>query len=82
VKVKLAATHQPVPPAPKGDSPFAAVEFDGLQVTPYVAEVMKGRPKVVYSYRATGLRAPKPGVPNPGSGVQAGSNGSTTKASA
>jgi hypothetical protein len=36
VKVKVAATVQPVLPSPAPGSPFTAVEFDGLTATPYV----------------------------------------------
>ena len=36
VKVKVAAQYQPVLPSPAAGSPFTAVEFDGLAVTPYV----------------------------------------------
>jgi hypothetical protein len=56
VTIKIAATHQPVPPS-AGGLPFAAVEFEGLTVTPYVDE-SGGRPRVAYSIRASGMRAP------------------------
>ena len=36
VKVKIAAQVQPVLPPPAPGSPFTAVEFDGMTVTPYV----------------------------------------------
>lgn len=36
VKVKIAATVQPVLPSPAPGSPFTAVEFEGLMATPYV----------------------------------------------
>jgi hypothetical protein len=49
--VKISADYQPV--APTG-TPFEAVEFDGMTVTPYVAN--NGR--MAYSFRATGIRAP------------------------
>ncbi len=78
VKVKLAAKHQPIPPAPVGDNPFPAVEFEGLSITPYVTEVMQGRFKVAYSLRASGLRSPKPAT---GGSSTSTSNGSQ-KASA
>lgn len=57
VVVKIAATHQPVPPEAAAGLPFRPVEFDGLTVTPYVAE-NGGRPRVAYSFRASGMRAP------------------------
>ena len=53
VKVKVASPQQPtLPPAP-GGAPFAAVEFTGLTVTPYVNQA--GR--LAYSVKATGVRA-------------------------
>lgn len=53
VSVKVLADVQPVP---DNGAPFAAVEFDGMTVTPYVGN--NGR--LAYSYRATGLRSPMP----------------------
>lgn len=53
-KVKVAADHQPVPPAKIAGFPFAPVEFDGLTITPYANN--KGR--IAHSFRASGLRAP------------------------
>jgi hypothetical protein len=53
-KVKIAADHQPVPPAKIAGFPFAPVEFDGLTITPYANN--KGR--IAHSFRASGLRAP------------------------
>ena len=57
VTVKIAATHQPVPPEAAAGLPFRPVEFDGLTVTPYVQE-SGSRPRVAYSFRATAMRAP------------------------
>jgi len=57
VTVKIAAPHQPVPPEAAAGLPFRPVEFDGLTVTPYVQE-SGGRPRVAYSFRAAGMRAP------------------------
>jgi hypothetical protein len=48
--VKILADRIPAPPT---RTPFEAVEFDGLQVTPYVND--KGR--MAYSLRATGIKA-------------------------
>ncbi|WP_308209051.1 plasmid replication, integration and excision activator [Actinoallomurus purpureus] len=56
VKVKLFGEHQPVPPAPSGGFPFAAVEFDGLTVTPYVDSKTD---RLAYSFRAKAIRDPK-----------------------
>ena len=57
VTVKIAAPHQPVPPAPANGLPFAAVEFDLLTVTPYVDDK---RGRVAYSFRAREMRSPAP----------------------
>ncbi|MEV5750924.1 plasmid replication, integration and excision activator [Actinoallomurus sp. NPDC052308] len=56
VKVKLFGEHQPVPPAPPAGFPFAAVEFDGLTVTPYVDSKSN---RLAYSFRAKAMRDPK-----------------------
>ncbi|PPK64464.1 plasmid replication, integration and excision activator [Actinokineospora auranticolor] len=53
-KVKIVADHQPVPPPKAGGFPFAAVEFEGLTVTPYANS--KGR--IAHSFRAAGMRTP------------------------
>jgi hypothetical protein len=52
VRVKVAASDQPVLPPPQGGLPFAAVELAGLTVTPYVNQ--SGR--VAFSLRASGVR--------------------------
>ena len=57
VKVVLLDERQPVPPPALDGLPFRPVEFDGLTVTPYVAEGT-GRPRVAYSIRARVMRAP------------------------
>jgi hypothetical protein len=51
--VKILADRQPSPPT---GQPFELVEFDNLQVTPYVTD--KGR--MAYSLRATGIKAARP----------------------
>jgi len=56
VVVKIMADREPAPPT---GQPFELVEFDNLQVTPYVTD--KGR--LAYSLKATGL---KPGRPAAG----------------
>jgi hypothetical protein len=63
VKVKIAAQYQPVLPDPAAGSPFTAVEFEGMTVTPYVDSGRcqgQGRclAKQAYSLKATGVRAP------------------------
>jgi hypothetical protein len=58
VVIKILADHQPVPPV----GPFQPVEFEGLIVTPWIDDPGKGsnrRPKLMFSYRATGMVAPK-----------------------
>ena len=58
VKVKVAAEYQPTLPPASAGSPFTAVEFTGLTVTPYVNQA--GR--LAYSFKATGVRAPSRGT--------------------
>jgi hypothetical protein len=71
VKVKVAAQVQPVLPAPAPGSPFTAVEFEGMTVTPYVdtgrcqGNGKKCGGRLAYSIRATGVRAPSRGVGRP-----------------
>jgi len=72
VKVKVAAQYQPVLPSPAAGSPFTAVEFEGLTVTPYVDGSRcqgKGRcaARQGYSLKATGVRAPSRGLTRPAS---------------
>ena len=52
VVVKILASVQPVPPV----GPFQPVEFEDLMVTPYVDSKTN---RMAYSFRATGLVAPK-----------------------
>ncbi|TDP93769.1 plasmid replication, integration and excision activator [Labedaea rhizosphaerae] len=56
-KVKIAADHQPVPPAKANSFPYAAVEFENLTITPYANN--KGR--IAHSFRASGMRPPSSG---------------------
>jgi hypothetical protein len=65
VKVKVAAEYQPVLPSPTPGSPFLAIEFEGMQATPYVdTGRCKGDGKTkcgarqAYSLKATGVRSP------------------------
>ena len=55
VKVKIAAEVQPVPP----NGPLAPVEFEGLQVIPYL-DANRAKPRVAIAYRAAGFRAVRP----------------------
>jgi hypothetical protein len=72
VKVKVAATVQPVLPSPAPGSPFTAVEFDGLMATPYVdasrchaKDTGKCGARLAYSLKTTGVRAPSRGLSRP-----------------
>jgi len=51
--VKILADREPVPPT---RTPFELVEFENLQVTPYVTD--KGR--MAYSLRCTGIKPARP----------------------
>ena len=60
--VKILADREPVPPTRQ---PFELVEFEGLQVTPYVDTGRcqgRGRcnARMAFSLRATGLKAARP----------------------
>jgi hypothetical protein len=57
VRVKVAASDQPVLPAAPAGLPFVPVEFTGLTVTPYVSQ--SGR--LAYSLRAAGVRGVRGG---------------------
>src|SRR5262249_16512095 len=54
VVVKVIADRMPVPPT---RTPFEAVEFENLTVTPYVVDATK---RLGYSLRATGIKAGRP----------------------
>jgi len=51
IKVKIAADVQPVPP----NGPMAPVEFDQLQVIPYL-DTNRAKPRLAIAYRAGGFR--------------------------
>jgi hypothetical protein len=64
--VKITALVHPTMPArPAGfppNLPFVPVEFTGLTATPWVGELGEGRrSRLAWSYRATGMVAPKYG---------------------
>jgi hypothetical protein len=59
VRVKITAPVQPVPPESAPGLPFRPVEFEGLTATPYVQTMASGRSKLMWSFRASGMRAPK-----------------------
>ena len=52
LRVKVAASDQPMLPSPPAGMPFVAVEFAGLMVTPYVNQA--GR--LAFSLKAAGVR--------------------------
>jgi hypothetical protein len=54
IKVKIAADVQPVPP----HGLMAPVEFEGLQVIPYL-DSSRAKPRVAIAYRAAGFRQAK-----------------------
>jgi len=56
VMVKMAASHQPVPPEAIPGTPFRPVVFEGLTATPYVDDRTK---RMAYSLRAVGMRQPR-----------------------
>lgn len=66
ISIKLLAKVQPVLPPPMPGVPFTPVEFEGMTATPYVSD-SNGRPRLAWSFRATGVRAPKnaPGANKP-----------------
>ena len=76
LRVKIAATEEPVLPEPVPNTNFAPVEFTGLQVRPYV-DRQSGR--LAYSFTATGLRSPQPSA---GRGAANGSTSATSAPSA
>jgi hypothetical protein len=51
IKVKIAADQVPVPP----NGVMAPVEFEGLQVIPYL-DANRAKPRVAIAYRAAGFR--------------------------
>ena len=68
VRVKITAPQQPVPPAAMDGAPFRPVEFENLTATPYVATMASGRGKLTWSFRATGMHAPKAAAMAAGNG--------------
>ena len=62
--VKIPADVQPVPPEVLAGTPFRPVVFDDLALTPYVDD-RRNRPRVAYSLRASGMRAPAGAKPSP-----------------
>jgi hypothetical protein len=68
VVVKILTERKPAPPT---GTAFELVEFEGLQVTPYVDTGRcqgKGRcgARMAFSLRATGIKAARPPVAQPG----------------
>lgn len=67
ITVKVLADVHPVVPANDTPFPFTPVEFEGLQLTAYVDE-NGPRPRLAWSFRATGLVAPGKSRPGAGTG--------------
>jgi hypothetical protein len=59
VRVKVLAPVQPVPPETAPGLPFRPVEFEDLSAMPYIATTATGRPRLAWSFKATGMHAPK-----------------------
>lgn len=59
VKVKIAADHQPVPPALTDGQFVRPVVLENLMVTPWINDNGM-RPKIAYSFRCTGLADARP----------------------
>jgi hypothetical protein len=72
VRVKIAAPVQPVPPETAPGLPFRPVEFESLTATPYVQTTASGRGRLTWSFRASGMRAPKSVPAMAGSGKGGG----------
>ena len=60
IKVKIAADVQPVP----ANGLMAPVEFEGLQVIPYL-DSNRAKPRVAIAYRAAGFRNVRAAAPKP-----------------
>lgn len=73
VTVEIVAPVQPVPPEQVAGLPFRPVEFEGLTVRPWVQQRPSGRGKLMWSFKATGMRAPsKPAKVPAGNGKAEG----------
>ena len=71
VVVKIGADQQPVPPPKIEGLPFRPVMFENLTVTAWIDD-RGNRPNIAWSFRADGMRAPKPGeVATPSKGPAA-----------
>ena len=57
VVVKIAAEHQPVPPAAAPGLPFRPVEFEDLVATAYL-DTSRTRPRIAWAFKASGMHAP------------------------
>lgn len=68
VKVKVAAPQCPTLPDEVAGLPFRPVEFEGMSVVPYVDDNGR-RPRVAYSLRASGVKAPGVGGRKPAPAV-------------
>jgi len=68
VSVKIAADVQPVPPEALPGLPFRPVEFDNLVAVPYI-DSNRSRPRIAWSFRASGMHAPAKGLRSAGTGA-------------
>ncbi|GAA2876021.1 hypothetical protein GCM10010517_37080 [Streptosporangium fragile] len=67
VTVKVLAVDEPTAPPPLPGLPIAPVEFDGIEVKPYVNQ-STGR--LAYSITARAMRAPRSGAGKPAASVK------------
>ncbi len=68
VTIRIAAPVQPVPPHNDTPFPFTPVEFEGLTALAWVDDA-GNRPRIAWSFRATGLKAPGADGKRRGSGA-------------
>ncbi|MDA2809051.1 plasmid replication, integration and excision activator [Nocardiopsis sp. RSe5-2] len=74
VKVKIPAQVCPVLPEEAAGLPFRPVEFEDMAVMPYVDDNGR-RPRVAYSLRARGMKAPGGGARKAPASAGAGAKG-------
>lgn len=58
VNVKVSAKVRPVPPENTSGTPFTLVEFEGMTATAWIDD-NGPRPRMAWSLRATGIKAPE-----------------------
>ena len=64
LSIRIVAKHKPALPEAPAGQPFTPVEFEGLTASPYVADspMGNGKGRLAWSFRATGVTAPKQGA--------------------